>query len=153
MNTKLAIAYVLFYVFAIAGCSSVTTTDQPQGSVNDGYADQEENIGVANMPGLSVIDRNQIPDESEAVKYLLDSAEQAIRADDYSRAQSLADRALRIERRSARAYLVFAEVQHRTGNIGGALDFARQGLAYASEDSDVGQELVKILKLGPDPDS
>lgn len=88
----------------------------------------------------------EIQRESPAIVYLLDQAEQALLAKDYVTAGSLADRALRLDRTAARAYLVGAQVLFEQGHIQMGLNLAKQGVLYSSEDSRDGRFLRQLVR-------
>ena len=84
--------------------------------------------------------------ELEAVKYLLNQAEDALENSETGRAGALLNRVLQIDRKSPRAYLVLAKVFYLEENPGQAKVTAQQGLLYTSRYTPVGRQLTKLAQ-------
>ena len=85
--------------------------------------------------------------ESDAVSYLLNEAERALDNKEIDRAIALADRAIQVERKSPRAYLILAQAYYAENKLGLVVELAKQGLLYAAENSPVGKKLLRLSRL------
>lgn len=140
IRSSVGICLIIF----LSGCAVVSGTD------SSASGNTEAEPGGTSSPGditenPVARDREAVQPESDAVRYLLDNAERSLEIEDYSRAQALADRALRIERTTARAYLISALVQLGYGDILKAQDLARQGLLYTSSETNIGRKLLAVV--------
>ncbi|WP_020210876.1 tetratricopeptide repeat protein [Gilvimarinus chinensis] len=82
---------------------------------------------------------------NSAVNSLLNQADGYYQQADFSRAIASAERALRIDRRSAKAYLMLAQSYWQMGGLSQAEQFARQGLRYAGDDRALTRALNSVL--------
>lgn len=147
-----ALCFSVMLVFS--GCSSVpdieenTKVDSPaeqEGNAVEGTT--EENVKPPpQSPVLAREIKDQQP-ELDAVKYLLDQALQALENNETERAIALSDRALKVDRKSPRAYLVLAQAYYLEKRSDRARITARQGLLYTSAGSFIGRQLSKIVEL------
>lgn len=80
-----------------------------------------------------------------AVNALLGQAERYYGDGDYQHAIASAERALRIDRRSARAYLLLAQSYWRLAVPAQSEQFARQGLRYSGSDASLTRALETVL--------
>ena len=83
--------------------------------------------------------------EIEAVRFILDQAEQSLNVEDYRKALSLTERALRIQAKAPRAYLIAAQSYRQQGEAEQARNIAKQGLLYASPRTTLHHSLRKIV--------
>ncbi len=74
---------------------------------------------------------------SSAVSSLVEQAQVEYQLADFTRAIALAERALRINRRSPEAYLVLAQSYWQQSLSEQARQFAKKGLRYSEQDSEV----------------
>ena len=118
---------------------------EPDAEVGTATDEQKPEVADSGQAPVSVrsLDREEL--ELPAVAYLLDQAEDALINNDLDRAAALSDRALQIERKSARAYLIIARAHQLGNNLRSALSSARQGLLYTTENSFVGRQLTALL--------
>ncbi|MCP8899099.1 tetratricopeptide repeat protein [Gilvimarinus xylanilyticus] len=82
---------------------------------------------------------------NSAVVSLLNQAAGYYQQNDYPRAIASAERALRIDRRSAEAYLVLAKSYYQSGDETQAAQFARQGLRYSGDNRKLDRALNSVL--------
>lgn len=81
---------------------------------------------------------------SNATASLVSQARAQYQAKNYQGAIAIAERALRIDRRSPDVYLVLAQSYIQLANTQVALQFVQQGIRYAQEGTDLAQTLVQI---------
>ena len=152
MNNKLIRCFVFAMVLPVIGC--VTTPDQQTGPVesNGELAEPGKRRTEDSMPDepaqepILAREIQQQEPELAAVKYLLDQAQKALDNFEVDRASALSDRALQIDRKSPRAYLVLAQIQSLKKKPEQARVIARQGLLYTPENSLVGQQLLALTQ-------
>lgn len=144
-------ALALFALFLLLGCTSSqripdASEESPQNGVEGGG--QETSVPTELPPdgAVAVREIEAVQVELAAVKYLLDSAQEALLNNQLDRAEAVANRALKIDRRAARAYLVKAEAQYRLENYQQSLVTAEQGLIYAPSDSNIGIGLRLLIE-------
>lgn len=100
---------------------SATENSSPSVSrVNAQSAKQEESVDDA-------------PSVSPAVKQLLATATQQMNQQQYDKAVSTCERAIRIDPRNASAYRQLAEIKFHQGKITEAEQFARKGLSVSKQ--------------------
>ena len=148
--------FLLFGILLAAGCSTVPSTQHPQQpsqqSPQSGPQSQTSDKAPAAEPAsppsapVAVREVARKEPEPEAVAYLLDQSQSELNRARYVQAQVLAERALRIDRKAARAYLLLAKIHKASGDLVRAKQFARQGLLYVDSGSSVGRALKQILK-------
>ncbi len=81
---------------------------------------------------------------SNATASLVSQARAQYQAKNYQGAIAIAERALRIDRRSPEVYLVLAQSYMQMANTQVALQFVQQGIRYAQAGTDLAQTLVQI---------
>ncbi len=81
---------------------------------------------------------------SNATASLVSQARAQYQAKNYQGAIAIAERALRIDRRSPDVYLVLAQSYIQLANTQVALQFVQQGIRYAQEGTDLAQTLAQI---------
>lgn len=154
------ILFFAVFLFIIAGCSTTSQFPAPASDKGEEVTSPYESDVLDSatesiqkeMPSKTPVTARDLDQdhsaqqELPAVSYLLNLAENALEEEDFEKANALADRALKIERKTARAYLILALVQDRQGSIQRAYSLAKQGLLYTSEKTDVGKGLVALTK-------
>lgn len=151
--------YALMFFCALAnfsGCSSLPAESAPhtdesgtaEGTVTSGAEDNSKQDKQGLPPQAPVVARElpKQPAELEAVTYLLDQAQLALDNADADKANALSTRALKIDRKSPRAYLVLAESYLVQKKRALARSTAKQGLLYAAKNSVIGRQLQQLAK-------
>jgi len=142
------ISTLLFF----AGCT--TAPDLPEEPVSnrsgethgDSSEQQETSIEPPAHAPVAVRELEETETELPAVAYLLNQAEVALNKNESDRASALSARALQIDRKSPRAYLVLAQAYRLEGDLSRATASARQGLLYVSENSEIGRQLKELIQ-------
>lgn len=155
MNITAPLHHTFFALFVsalllLSGCAS-----SPKSPSQSDTAKQQTNEELVVSPKPShtekpaqapVIarDMDRQPEELEAVTYLLDQAQLALKGLNAERASALSMRALQIERKSPRAYLILAQsyLVQKKSDLSKAT--AKQGLLYAPRQSLLGQKLREL---------
>lgn len=143
--------FALFVSFVITGCATAPTNDEREPDANatinspTGASGSRSDVSTR-VPRAD--EQSDVEPENAAVTFLLNSAEGAIEENEHAKAQALVDRALRIQRTAARAYLVAARIQMEQGDEFEAQNLARQGVVYALDGSPTALNLRKILDGG-----
>lgn len=143
MKSPRRVVFSLVAAGIISGCASAPLVNSDGNQ--SGTIDQIEDEATEDQAPVATTPENLAP-EVYAVEHLLNQAEQAGSQRDFDLAEALAERALRIQRTAARAYLVLAQVQVGLNNKDRASDFAQQGLLYTSEGSSLELRLLRLLK-------
>lgn len=81
---------------------------------------------------------------SNATASLVSQARAQYQAKNYQGAIAIAERALRIDRRSPDVYLILAQSYVQLANTQLALQFVQQGIRYAQAGTDLAQTLVQV---------
>lgn len=84
------------------------------------------------------------PASSNATASLVSQARAQYQAKQYQAAIAIAERALRIDRRSPDVYLVLAQSYMQLANRQLALQFVQQGIRYAQAGTDLAQTLLQV---------
>lgn len=145
---------ILLASLVFAGCSSVqkapplSERDLPDaGAVpEDQRPSSEQEVEAPAKAPVLARDVEEKEPELAAVTYLLDQAEEALANNEPDRAGALSDRAIQIDRKSPRAYLIMALSHLAENKLDHAIASARQGLLYTSEKSEVGQKLKALIQ-------
>ena len=144
---------------AFVGCTSGAGNKGDHGSENNNSAIEKETsvsqseasdtTNTTEPSGAPVLVRDIASEinESDAVSYLLNEAERALDNKEIDRAIALADRAIQVERKSPRAYLILAQAYYAENKLGLVVELAKQGLLYAAENSPVGKKLLRLSRL------
>jgi lipopolysaccharide biosynthesis regulator YciM len=77
---------------------------------------------------------------------LLAEAEQALQAEDYSRAELQVERALRVEPRNGRAWHLMAQVRYGQRDYGQTVQFCLKSNTLADHDRTLGRQNWKLLE-------
>jgi len=152
----------LLTMLGLWGCVSAPTTpsrppplvsghiEQQQQEVIDAVILEDENVSKE-PPQTPVLARDlsrekRKEEELPAVAYLLNQAQSALDKNEFNQAAALADRALQIDRKSSRTYLILALVEAYNGRPNLVRQLAKQGLLYTSPNSSIGRQLSALVK-------
>lgn len=127
---------VLLTLLWFSGCVSVP--DQaPDDQRLSTWQRQEERTGQ--LPDSTPASRDDLVDSLQR------SARERAAVGQWSQAEALVLRALRIEPQAADLYLQLAELKTRQGDTAGATAIARKGLTYADSSSAIAVELQRFV--------
>ncbi|MEX2321807.1 MAG: hypothetical protein WD668_10650 [Saccharospirillum sp.] len=128
---------VLVALCWFSGCVSVPDQAPDDQRLNT-WQRQEERTGQ--LPDSTP------PSRDDLVDSLQRSARERAAVGQWSQAEALVLRALRIEPQAADLYLQLAELKNRQGDAIGATEIARKGLTYADSGSAVAADLQRLVQ-------
>jgi len=152
VNRILLIAGLLFVVTHLVGCAGnvkpesgpvLIESSEPAAKPDDKLP--EKPIEPVVPPQAAPQTQAPIPAaSSNATASLVAQARAQYQAKNYQGAIAIAERALRIDRRSPEVYLILAQSYVHLANTQLALQFVQQGIRYAQTGTDLAQTLIQV---------
>lgn len=149
---------LLILLVILSACVPYPYTKRaPVYEVNRPHSNEASGVDIApTVRGPEAIPMEIVPARAparpaeKAVENLLETAWRHYRNDDFYGAIAVAERAQRLDGRSAEVYLVLAASYFSQGKAYAAKQFAQRGLSFSAGGSDINKKLVQLLaELAP----
>lgn len=141
-NPRSVIAFIIILgsVLGLHGCGTV-----PVVSESPSVPGEVQGAQTAPAPQSQTSPATAAPTTLTAQAQFIKTAKAAQQAQDWSGAIEQAERGLRIDRRQPQLYLILAQSYWQLGKSALASQFARQGLRYLGQGSEVLQQQLEQL--------
>lgn len=152
MKRFFLIASLVLVVTQLSGCASNIRQESEPSVVekSEPAAKPEDKLPERPVEPVApppVVPQTQAPvptASSNATASLVNQARAQYQAKNYQAAVAIAERALRIDRRSPEVYLILAQSYVKLANSQLALQFAQQGIRYSQAGTDLAKTLMQV---------
>lgn len=152
MKRKLLVVGLLFMMAHLVGCAGNVKPQETPEIIEKSEPvvtpeAKEPEKPTAPIAPLEAVPQTHTPApvaSSNATASLVSQARAQYQAKNYQGAIAIAERALRIDRRSPEVYLILAQSYVQLANTQLALQFVQQGIRYAQAGTDLAQTLIQV---------